>query len=140
MLMSAGAIYWVPFELSHGSCTKLLIVAVGLRVPDWAQTAWYDYAQRYTPDIKDELKAVTTDHMGHKTQTNRYAASRARLKPPKAAGKRYRDIHALRTPTPPRDRADPRARGGNAPDGNLTPAANPHTPVSCPLAGGWGAH
>ena len=39
---------------------KLLIVAVGLRVPDLAQTAWDDYAKRFPPELKVELKAVKT--------------------------------------------------------------------------------
>ena len=29
---------------------KLLVVAVGLRMPDWAQTAWDDYAKRFRPN------------------------------------------------------------------------------------------
>ena len=40
---------------------KLLVVAVGQRVPDWAQTAWYDYAKRFPPEIKLELKAIKTE-------------------------------------------------------------------------------
>ena len=40
---------------------KLLVVAVGQRVPDWAQTAWDDYAKRFPPEIKFELKAVKTE-------------------------------------------------------------------------------
>jgi 23S rRNA (pseudouridine1915-N3)-methyltransferase len=36
---------------------KLLIVAVGQRVPDWAQTAYDDYAKRFPPELKVELKA-----------------------------------------------------------------------------------
>ena len=45
---------------------KLLIVAVGLRVPDWAQTAWDDYAKRFPPELKVELKAVKTEPRGSK--------------------------------------------------------------------------
>ena len=40
---------------------KLLVVAVGQRVPDWAQTAWDDYAKRFPPEIKLELKAIKTE-------------------------------------------------------------------------------
>ena len=40
---------------------KLLIVAVGQRVPDWAQTAYDDYAKRFPPELKVELKAVKTE-------------------------------------------------------------------------------
>ena len=40
---------------------KLLVVAVGQRVPDWAQTAWDDYAKRFPPELRLELKAVKTE-------------------------------------------------------------------------------
>ncbi len=40
---------------------KLLIIAVGQRVPDWAQTAWDDYAKRLPSEIKLELKAIKTE-------------------------------------------------------------------------------
>ena len=58
---------------------KLLIVAVGLRVPDWAQTAWDDYAKRFPPELKVELKAVTPEPRGSKTLPNLYAAERQRI-------------------------------------------------------------
>lgn len=40
---------------------KLLVVAVGQRVPDWAQTAWDDYAKRFPSELKIELKAIKTE-------------------------------------------------------------------------------
>lgn len=58
---------------------KLLIVAVGLRVPEWAQTAWDDYAKRFPPELKVELKAVKTEPRGSKTLPNLYAAERQRI-------------------------------------------------------------
>ena len=58
---------------------RLLIVAVGLRVPDWAQTAWDDYAKRFPHEIKVELKAVKTEPRGSKTLDTLYAAERARI-------------------------------------------------------------
>ncbi len=58
---------------------RLIIVAVGLRVPDWAQTAWDDYAKRFPPEIKIELKAVKTEPRGSKTLDTLYAAERARI-------------------------------------------------------------
>lgn len=58
---------------------KLLIVAVGLRVPDWAQSAWDDYAKRFPPELKVELKAVKTEPRGSKTMANLYAAERQRI-------------------------------------------------------------
>ena len=58
---------------------KLMIVAVGQRVPDWAQTAWDDYAKRFPHELKVELKAVKTEPRGSKTLDALYAAERARI-------------------------------------------------------------
>ncbi len=58
---------------------KLLIVAVGQRVPDWAQTAWDDYAKRFPPELKVELKAVKTEPRASKTVEQLYAAERKRI-------------------------------------------------------------
>ena len=58
---------------------KLLIVAVGLRVPDWAQTAWDDYAKRFPHELKVVLKTVKTEPRGSKTIDTLYAAERARI-------------------------------------------------------------
>ena len=58
---------------------RLLIVAVGLKVPDWAQTAWDDYAKRFPHEIKVELKAVKTEPRGSKTLESLYAGERARI-------------------------------------------------------------
>ena len=58
---------------------RVLIVAVGLKVPDWAQTAWDDYAKRFPPEIKIELKAVKTEPRGSKTLDTLYAAERSRI-------------------------------------------------------------
>ena len=58
---------------------KLLIVAVGQRVPDWAQTAYDDYAKRFPPELRVELKAVKTEPRGSKTLENLYAAERERI-------------------------------------------------------------
>ena len=57
----------------------LRIVAVGQRVPEWAQTAWDDYAKRFPPEIRIELKAVKTEPRGSKTLETLYAAERARI-------------------------------------------------------------
>jgi 23S rRNA (pseudouridine1915-N3)-methyltransferase len=58
---------------------RLIIVAVGQRVPDWAQTAWDDYAKRFPHEIRIELKAVKTEPRGSKTLDTLYAAERARI-------------------------------------------------------------
>ena len=70
---------------------KLLIVAVGQRVPDWAQTAYDDYAKRFPPELKVELKAVKTEPRGSKTLETLYAAERERIE----AAIRERDLNDL---------------------------------------------
>jgi 23S rRNA (pseudouridine1915-N3)-methyltransferase len=58
---------------------RLLIVAVGQRVPDWAQTAWDDYAKRFPAELKVELKAIKTEPRGSKTYEQLVAAERKRI-------------------------------------------------------------
>ncbi len=58
---------------------RLTIVAVGQKVPDWAQTAYDDYAKRFPPELKVELKAVKTEPRTSKTLDNLLAAERARI-------------------------------------------------------------
>ncbi|WP_302174334.1 23S rRNA (pseudouridine(1915)-N(3))-methyltransferase RlmH [uncultured Hydrogenophaga sp.] len=58
---------------------KLLIVAVGQRVPDWAQTAYDDYAKRFPPELRVELRAVKTEPRGSRTTETLMAAERERI-------------------------------------------------------------
>jgi len=58
---------------------KLCVVAVGQRVPDWAQTAWDDYAKRFPPELKLELRAVKTEPRSSKTLETLHAAERERI-------------------------------------------------------------
>src|SRR5450830_1791895 len=58
---------------------RLVIVAVGQRVPDWAQTAWDDYAKRFPFELKVELKAVKTEPRASKSLETIYAAERVRI-------------------------------------------------------------
>lgn len=58
---------------------RLLIVAVGQRVPDWAASAYEDYAKRFPPELKVELKAVKTEPRGSKTLEALLAAERERI-------------------------------------------------------------
>jgi len=67
---------------------KLLVVAVGQRMPDWAQTAWDDYAKRFPPELKLELRAVKTEPRGSKTRDTLYAAERERIEAAIAKGMR----------------------------------------------------
>ena len=58
---------------------RLTIVAVGQKVPDWAQTAYDDYAKRFPPELKVELRAVKTEPRGSKTLENLLTAERIRI-------------------------------------------------------------
>jgi 23S rRNA (pseudouridine1915-N3)-methyltransferase len=58
---------------------RLTIVAVGQKVPDWAQTAYDDYAKRFPPEIKVELKAVKTEPRASKTLDTLLQAERSRI-------------------------------------------------------------
>lgn len=58
---------------------KLVVVAVGQRVPDWAQTAWDEYAKRFPPELRIELRAVKTEARASKTLEALYAAERQRI-------------------------------------------------------------
>ena len=59
---------------------KLIVIAVGQRLPGWAQTAWDDYAKRFPPELRLELKAVKTEpRAGGKTAPQAMAAERQRI-------------------------------------------------------------
>ena len=40
---------------------KLLVVAVGQRQPAWADTAWAEFAKRFPPEMRLELKALKAE-------------------------------------------------------------------------------
>ena len=66
---------------------KLLVIAVGQRVADWAQTAWADYAKRFPPELRLELKAIKTEpRSGGKTTEQIMAAERQRIEAAIPAG------------------------------------------------------
>ncbi len=58
---------------------KLVIVAVGQKVPDWARTAYDDYAKRFPPELRVELKAVKTEPRASRTTESLWAAERQRI-------------------------------------------------------------
>jgi 23S rRNA (pseudouridine1915-N3)-methyltransferase len=58
---------------------KLVVVAVGQRMPDWAQTACDDYVKRFPPDCRLEVKTVKTEPRGSRSLDTLYAAERARI-------------------------------------------------------------
>ena len=58
---------------------KLLLVAVGQRQPAWAEAAFADYAKRFPPEMRLELKAVKAEPRGSKTPQQLMAAEAARI-------------------------------------------------------------
>lgn len=58
---------------------KLLLVAVGQRQPTWAETAYDDFAKRFPPELRLELKAVKAEPRGSKTAEQLMAAEATRL-------------------------------------------------------------
>ena len=59
---------------------KLVIVAVGQKMPDWAQTAFDDYAKRFPPDLRLECRTVKTEpRSGGKTTAQMMQAEAQRI-------------------------------------------------------------
>ncbi|MFZ9285153.1 MAG: 23S rRNA (pseudouridine(1915)-N(3))-methyltransferase RlmH [Burkholderiaceae bacterium] len=58
---------------------KLRVVAVGQRVPAWAQAAWDDYAKRFPPELGVELRAVKTEPRASRARATLLAAERSRI-------------------------------------------------------------
>ncbi|MFN3415213.1 MAG: 23S rRNA (pseudouridine(1915)-N(3))-methyltransferase RlmH [Caldimonas sp.] len=58
---------------------KLVVVAVGQRMPGWAETAYEDYARRFPPELRLELKAVKTEPRGSRKVETLLAAERSRI-------------------------------------------------------------
>ncbi|MEO8153794.1 MAG: 23S rRNA (pseudouridine(1915)-N(3))-methyltransferase RlmH [Rhizobacter sp.] len=58
---------------------KLFLVAVGQRQPAWAETAYDDFAKRFPPEMRLELKAVKAETRGSKTAEQLMAAEATRL-------------------------------------------------------------
>ena len=58
---------------------KLQIVAVGLKLPDWAQSACDDYIKRFPPELKPEVKLVKTEPRGSRSIATLLAAERERI-------------------------------------------------------------
>ena len=80
---------------------KLLVVAVGQRQPDWADTAWADFAKRFPPELRLELKALKAEPRGGKTAAQCMAAEAARFEAalPKSVRRVLLDEHGSRLST-----------------------------------------
>lgn len=58
---------------------KLLLVAVGQRQPGWADEAYAEFAKRFPPEMRLELKAVKAESRGARTAEQLMAAEAARI-------------------------------------------------------------
>jgi 23S rRNA (pseudouridine1915-N3)-methyltransferase len=58
---------------------KLLVLAVGQRLPTWAQTAYAEFERRFPPELRLELHAVKAEPRGHKTVAQLLSAEALRL-------------------------------------------------------------
>jgi 23S rRNA (pseudouridine1915-N3)-methyltransferase len=58
---------------------KLLVLAVGQRQPAWADAAWADFAKRFPPEMRLELKACKAEPRDARTPAQCMAAEAQRL-------------------------------------------------------------
>ena len=58
---------------------KLALVAVGQRQPAWAETAYEDFAKRFPPELRLELKAVKAEPRDSRTAEQLMAAEARRI-------------------------------------------------------------
>lgn len=58
---------------------RLILIAVGQKMPDWAQTAFHDYAKRFPPEIKLDLRLIKTQPRHSNDVAGIIAAERQRI-------------------------------------------------------------
>lgn len=58
---------------------KLLIVAIGQRLPSWAEAAYADFAKRFPPDLPLGLKALKAEPRGGKSAEQLCQAEATRI-------------------------------------------------------------
>ncbi len=81
---------------------KLVVVAVGQRQPAWADAAWDDFAKRFPPEMRLELKALKTEpRHGGRTAEQCMAAEAQRIEAafPKGARRVVLDERGTRVTT-----------------------------------------
>lgn len=80
---------------------KLVLVAVGQRQPAWADAAFHDYAKRFPPELRLELKAVKAEARAGRTPEQAMAAEARRIEQavPRGALRIALDEHGERTTT-----------------------------------------
>ena len=80
---------------------RLVVVAVGQRLPAWAETACEDYGKRFPPDMHFALKSVKAEPRDGKPPAALMAAERVRLEAacPKGARRVVLDERGTRVTT-----------------------------------------
>jgi len=80
---------------------KLLVVAVGQRQPAWAIDAWGDFAKRFPPEMRLELKALKAEPRSGRSAAQCMAAEALRIEAaiPKGARRILLDEHGTRLTT-----------------------------------------
>jgi 23S rRNA (pseudouridine1915-N3)-methyltransferase len=58
---------------------KLLVLAVGQRQPAWADAAWADFAKRFPPEMRLELKALKAEPRSGRSAAQCMAAEAQRI-------------------------------------------------------------
>jgi len=58
---------------------KLLLIAVGQRQPEWVDAAYAEFAKRFPPEMRLELKAVKAEPRGSRTAQQLMAAEAERI-------------------------------------------------------------
>ncbi len=58
---------------------KLVLVAVGMRQPAWAESAYAEYAKRFPAELRLELRAVKAEPRGSRSAAQLMAAEAARI-------------------------------------------------------------
>jgi 23S rRNA (pseudouridine1915-N3)-methyltransferase len=72
---------------------KLAVLAVGQRQPAWADTAWADFAKRFPPEWRFELRELKAEPRAGKTASQCMAAEAARFEAALATlGKGWRRV------------------------------------------------
>ena len=77
---------------------RIVLVAVGTRVPAWADAVFADYAKRLPPELRLTLIAVKAETRGSKTPAQLMAAEAARIEAalPRSARRIALDEHGER--------------------------------------------
>ena len=80
---------------------KLLVLAIGQRQPAWAQVAWDDFAKRFPPEMRLELKALKAEPRSGRGAEHNMSAEAQRIEAalPKGARRVVLDEHGTATST-----------------------------------------